>query len=162
MLPFWSARASGYTFCMSKAKKRSCQTLNNRSQSRRHPGGHMTMKAGEANTLMDFTVWALLKYGGEGKFGQDIIQAGRAPQVFCKEIHGDGGYMPTPASSSRMHQAFDTHLRACKRAGIAFTPKHHLCAHMLHRTMGRRQQAESLLNDLRSPKFGEFWSTPPE
>lgn len=104
----------------------------------------MTMKAGEANTLMDFTVWALQKYGGEGKFGPDIVQAGRALQVFCKEIHGDGEHMPTPVSSSRMHQAYDTHLRACKRAGVSFTPKHHLCAHMLHRTMGRRQEAESL------------------
>lgn len=93
----------------------------------------MSIKAGEMKTLVDFAVWALAKHGGGEKFGTDLVLAGTSLQVFMREC-ASGTVAASGAQHARLRQAYDTHLRSCKRAGVTFSPKHHLTCHMVART----------------------------
>jgi hypothetical protein len=98
----------------------------------------MSLKAGELKYMVAFTLAELKKYGWIERFGKDLLTAGLALQTFVSELArpDQGEVLPTPAGMARIRKAYDTHLRACKDAGVGLSPKHHLACHLVHRKSG--------------------------
>jgi hypothetical protein len=93
----------------------------------------MSLKAGEVNTMLEFTIHALNKHGGGAKFGREFMNAGQSIRNFVRELK-KGDVMPSPVQMENIIKFYDQHLRSCKASGISFSPKHHLAIHMVQRT----------------------------
>ena len=83
----------------------------------------------------DFTMDMLMKFGGAGRWGLELIGAGQSLQSFVKEAK-ERTAMPDEAAFRRMCHAWDFHLRAARACGIHLAPKHHLCSHLVWRSIG--------------------------
>lgn len=97
-------------------------------------------------TMVAFVQSALLKHGGVDRFGPHLLAAGAALNTFVSAC-GEGGPTPTPDQMSTIRDSYDTHLRCCRACDITLSPKHHLCAHLVDRTGGRRKHGESLSHE---------------
>lgn len=127
---------SGHLHALPAIKISPCesdQTDGCSQNKRRHPGGQMSLKAGEMATMVKFSIGVLTKFGGKNKFGEDLMLAGSSLQTFIAALKEGDHIMPTPDQLETIRTSYDCHLRACKKAGISYSPKHHLCTHMVAR-----------------------------
>eukprot|EP00959_Pyramimonas_sp_CCMP1952_P011772 247862-Pyramimonas_sp.AAC.1 len=95
----------------------------------------MNLKAAEASTLLTFATSELIRYGGAAVFGDAILGCGASLETIVNKLK-ESDIIPPPHTMRDIMTALDTHLLSTVAAGIALTPKHHLLAHMLHRSEG--------------------------
>ena len=107
-------------------------------QNTEHDGCPMSLKAAEASTLLKFALHELMSYGGAATFGEPLVGAGGSLVKLVDELK-QHDIMPTPIGMSVIKESLRAHLLCCQAAGLRLTPKHHLLAHLVHRTWGHTQ-----------------------
>eukprot|EP00959_Pyramimonas_sp_CCMP1952_P022426 471992-Pyramimonas_sp.AAC.1 len=104
-------------------------------QNTQHPGAHMSLKAAEASSLLGFAILELNKYGGAAVFGTALVGAGGSLKSIIDQLKA-APVIPSPDAMRSIMASLDMHLLSTVASGMALTPKHHLLAHMLHRSGG--------------------------
>ena len=99
----------------------------------------MSLKAAEVAIMIDFALAQLLKRGGSTVYGDALLGAGQALRQMREEMAAHDAVIP-PAAMRRLRSYLDTHIMLSKQANIRITPKHHLLAHMIHRSRERGQR----------------------
>ena len=123
--------------CTVRGKKRYVVSLviSSNSKDKDHPGGPLSLKAGEAKVMIAFSISQLVKYGGVDRFGAPLLGALASLKKFTEELSKEH-VIPMKKSMDVLWESYNNHLRCCVRAGIRLAPKHHLTIHSLARTKG--------------------------